>query len=86
MLLEFPAPQPYLTTTIWANVGKVKNQGVELQLNGALIEKKNLSWNLGFNIAYNKNEVVSLRSDVMSLGEIKHFILWGWDLQVIQSV
>lgn len=77
LLLEFPAPQPYLTSTIWANVGKVMNQGVELQLNGVLIEKKDFSWNLGFNIAYNKNEVVSLRSDVMSLGEIKHFYPLG---------
>ncbi len=42
------------------NVGSVQNKGVELDLNGIIINKQNLSWNIGFNIAANRNKVLDL--------------------------
>ena len=48
------------TNTIIANVGNMKNRGVELTLNLAMVSKKDFTWDLGFNINYNKNEITNL--------------------------
>ncbi|MGM9703509.1 MAG: SusC/RagA family TonB-linked outer membrane protein [Prevotella sp.] len=54
-------------TTGWSsltiNNGKARNKGIELQLNGSIIEAKtrdDFGLNAAFNIAYNKNEVVKV--------------------------
>lgn len=44
----------------WVNVGKVTNKGVELSVSTVNIEKKDFSWTTNFNIAFNKNKLVSL--------------------------
>ena len=46
--------------TVLRNVGSVTNQGIELEVGGVLIDKKDLKWNLNGNIAHNRNEVTSL--------------------------
>lgn len=46
----------FLTT----NVGNLENKGIELTLNGLVISKKDLSWNVGFNAAYNENKITKL--------------------------
>lgn len=48
------------TNIIIANVGNMKNRGVELTLNLAMVAKKDFTWDLGFNINYNKNEITNL--------------------------
>lgn len=42
------------------NVGELSNKGIELLLNGTPVKTKNLSWNISYNFAYNKNEVLKL--------------------------
>ena len=49
-----------LTNYLNTNIGDMKNLGVELGLNGVLIEKKDMSWLAGFNVAYNYNEITKL--------------------------
>ena len=44
------------------NAGKIKNQGVEIQLTATPIKVKNFQWDIGLNWARNKNEVLSLAS------------------------
>ena len=46
----------FLTT----NVGNMENKGVELGLSGSVISTKDLSWNIGFNAAYNENKITKL--------------------------
>ncbi|MFZ2907443.1 MAG: TonB-dependent receptor [Cyclobacteriaceae bacterium] len=46
----------YLTT----NVGTLENRGVELTLNAQPIRSANVTWNIGFNLAHNKNEITKL--------------------------
>ena len=46
----------YLTT----NVGSMVNKGVELSLNYTPILEQEFSWNIGFNLTYNKNEITKL--------------------------
>ena len=42
------------------NIGEVQNKGIELLLNSFVIDKTDLSLNLSFNAAYNKNEIIKL--------------------------
>ncbi len=42
------------------NVGSTSNRGVELQLSGDIIRRKNFSWNTSFNISANRNRVDNL--------------------------
>jgi TonB-linked SusC/RagA family outer membrane protein len=53
--------------SVLANVGSMYNKGVELSLNGSIIQGGNFSWNSSFNISYNKNEITSLAPGVTSL-------------------
>jgi iron complex outermembrane receptor protein len=54
------APGANLTNTILTNIGKVQNKGVELSLDAVAISTPNLTWNVGFNAAYNTNKITQL--------------------------
>jgi len=62
-------------TTI--NIGEITNQGVELLLSGTPIQKKNFSWDVGFNFAFNDSKVVQLAEGLErirvdgNLGEVR---------------
>lgn len=58
----FSRPLSYATGfgAIATNIGSMRNQGVELQLNALLINKRNFKWTLGFNITTNANEILEL--------------------------
>jgi hypothetical protein len=43
-----------------ANIGTMENRGVEFSINSQLVRKKDLNWDFGFNITYNKNEITNL--------------------------
>jgi TonB-dependent starch-binding outer membrane protein SusC len=43
-----------------ANVGNMENRGLEFLINTEVIQKKDLSWNVGFNATYNKNKITKL--------------------------
>ncbi|MEQ8808142.1 MAG: TonB-dependent receptor, partial [Imperialibacter sp.] len=50
------------------NAGEIQNKGVEIQLNGTLVEIANsLRWDLGVNFSKNRNEVVALAEGLTSL-------------------
>jgi iron complex outermembrane receptor protein len=45
---------------ITANIGNMENRGVEFTINTQPVKNKDLTWDLGFNITYNKNEITKL--------------------------
>ena len=49
-----------LTNIVLTNIGAVKNEGVELGISAYVVRNDNLSWNVGFNAAYNNNEILEL--------------------------
>lgn len=49
------------------NIGQIRNQGVELSLETVNVRKRNFEWTTSFNIAFNRNRVVSLTSGQHSL-------------------
>jgi TonB-dependent starch-binding outer membrane protein SusC len=61
LLLNVPIPPTYGYSTQLQNIGKTSNKGVEVQLNMAILRKKNnLNWNANFNISFNKNKILAL--------------------------
>ena len=42
------------------NIGKLKNNGLEISLNTVPVKAKDFQWNLNFNFSRNRNEVVSI--------------------------
>ena len=65
MLME--VPEPYSTSGFgyyWDNVGVMVNQGVELNLTGALVQTKEFLWTVNANFSYNHNEIVELYNGV----------------------
>ena len=60
LLLDVPVEQVTGFSTVLRNVGSVTNKGVEFEVGGVLVDKKDLKWNVNANIAHNKNEVTSL--------------------------
>ena len=49
-----------LTNYLLMNVGDMENKGIEVALNVVPIEKKDLRWEVGVNVSYNKNEITKL--------------------------
>jgi TonB-linked SusC/RagA family outer membrane protein len=47
-------------TSAYVNSGEMNNKGIELDLTYAVIQSKNVRWEVGANYAYNKNTVKSL--------------------------
>lgn len=49
-----------LTNQILTNVGDLTNKGVELSVNAVPVSSEEVSWEVGFNASYNKNEITKL--------------------------
>ena len=47
-------------SSIYANGGKMKNHGIELDVTGRIIDNKDLGWNVNLNWSQNKNKVTQL--------------------------
>lgn len=60
LLLQVPQSPSTGLVSIFANVGRMYNKGIEVTLNGSPILTKNFSWNSTLTFSYNKNMVVSL--------------------------
>src|SRR5690606_36116133 len=65
MLYNYSVPvPPNLYGSILANVGHMRNQGVEAQIGCDIPRTENLSWTATANWSTNSNELVSLSNDV----------------------
>lgn len=47
-------------STLPLSSGKMRNRGVEVDVNGDVIKNKNVTWTVGFNFGYNKNTILAL--------------------------
>ena len=63
LLLSVAVPSPSLITSQIANVGSVKNQGIEIDLGFDVLRTKDFSWDINLNFSRNKNELISLSND-----------------------
>lgn len=60
LLLDAQLPYSSGYASAMKNVGKVRNDGIELTLNTVNIQNKNFKWTTNFNISFNKNKVLEL--------------------------
>lgn len=67
----------YFVPTITANVGTIKNTGIELVLNVVPVQNRNITWTSTLNLANNKNVVESLSNDKFTLSSIPVAYLGG---------
>jgi TonB-dependent starch-binding outer membrane protein SusC len=54
------APGSNFNIELLTNVGNMENKGVEITINTIPIATKNLTWNFGFNVTYNRSEITNL--------------------------
>lgn len=66
LLLSVAVPSPSLITTQLANVGSVRNTGLEIELGYNIIQKKNFMWDANVNFATNSNKLTSLSNNKWS--------------------
>jgi TonB-linked SusC/RagA family outer membrane protein len=60
LLLNVPIASTYGYSTQLQNIGKTSNRGVELQLSAVVVKKSDFSWNVSYNMSFNKNRVEAL--------------------------
>ena len=61
LLFNYSVPvPPYFVGSILANVGDLTNKGVDLQLNGSIIQGKDFSWSASGQMTFVKTKVTSL--------------------------
>ncbi|WP_162055267.1 SusC/RagA family TonB-linked outer membrane protein [Pontibacter pamirensis] len=53
-----------VTNNLLANVGEINNKGVELALSYQVVAEGDFQWSTDLNLAHNRNEIVSLSSDI----------------------
>lgn len=57
MLFAFPLPPSFGYSSYYANVGDMRNQGVEAEFNGTIIKTNDFTWDLGLNFTHYKNKI-----------------------------
>ncbi len=61
LLNKIPVPAgTNFTDLLLTNVGDLENKGFEFSINAIVIDSKDLYWELGFNLAHNKNKITRL--------------------------
>ncbi|MBN8784300.1 MAG: TonB-dependent receptor [Terrimonas ferruginea] len=51
----------------YRNIGKIRNEGIEISLNTTNINKNNFRWESSFNISFNRNKILALSGDQQNL-------------------
>ncbi|WPR76124.1 TonB-dependent receptor [Algoriphagus sp. NG3] len=60
LLFSINIPEVSGFNSISTNLGEIANRGMEFSLKGDLINRGQFNWNANFNIAFNRNKIVSL--------------------------
>lgn len=87
VLLEVYSIAPAPTTKVWTNVKDMKiiNKGIEVALNGVIVDKKDLSWSAGVNFSKIDNEVKNLPMSYITTGSPSGPGITGFSSQIIKS-
>ncbi|HEY4148182.1 MAG TPA: TonB-dependent receptor [Chitinophagaceae bacterium] len=73
LLVNAPIPSTSGYATQLQNIGTTRNSGVEFQVNGSIIAKKDFTWTANFNMSFNKNTIKKLAS-----GQNSYVQASGW--------
>jgi len=64
VLVQRGIPRVSGNSSVWTNIGGMKNKGLEIALNTKNVETENFSWNSGFTFVINRNEITKLYDGV----------------------
>ena len=70
MIFSIPLSAACGFTGLTDNIGKMRNQGVELQINALLMNRRNFQWTLALNLTSNDNKVLKLATEDPIVGSI----------------
>ncbi|WP_183559174.1 TonB-dependent receptor [Mucilaginibacter sp. SP1R1] len=62
LLLNAPLPETSGFNSVYKNIGKLQNKGIELTINSVNVKTENFTWNTSFNISFLSNKVLQLGS------------------------
>lgn len=86
LLFNYTVPQPpYPYPTIAANVGSLRNQGIELSLDYLVVRTNDFTLNLGGNVTLMRNEVLSLGGNIGGVEVNTDYVNWGWNAYLIEG-
>lgn len=78
LLQQIALPHSSGYGSMWINNGKIENKGIELAIEGAIIQKKDWHWSLGGNISFSKNTIRELGLAPTDFGMLKNVSgYWG---------
>ncbi len=60
LLLDCPLPHSTGFSTVYKNIGSVRNSGMDLMINARPVTTKDFSWSSTVNLNYNKNKILHL--------------------------
>lgn len=86
LLMERILPATTGFASIWQNIGKTKNQGIEVSLSSNVISQKDFNWSLTGTVSRNWNEIIDLADGQDNKGNgwfIGHPISVIWDYKKI---
>jgi iron complex outermembrane recepter protein len=66
-ILPLTLPATSGASSVLANVGTMRNSGIEIALNSTIMERKGFSWNAGLNLARTKNVIEQLANNATEL-------------------
>lgn len=64
MLFKISTPPTIGYDSYWANLGDMRNSGIEIDLHATVMDKKNFRWLVDFNISHVRDKILSLPTDL----------------------
>lgn len=69
MIWDYPVSTAiFPVDKLTANVGKMRNRGVELSINAIPVQTRDFTWNTSLNLSHNSNKVVSVSNSEFNAG------------------
>ena len=68
MLLNYPLSRTSGFTSITKNIGEISNKGFEVLVNGTIVDKPKLKWDVTLNLAHNNSKILDLGKDEQITG------------------
>lgn len=60
LLLDCPIPHTTGFTTVYKNIGSVRNQGMDLMISARPVQTQDFNWSSTINLNFNKNKILQL--------------------------
>lgn len=83
LLLNVPMAPSTGFFEVTRNAGTVRNQGIEYRIDAQVLNMKDVRWDIGFNIGFNRNRVTSLPNHtpfLQSASEVNQIVTEGHDI------